>query len=464
MHLNQGKELAFARRLAKSGKLDDAWKVVDRWMDEAPDSANVISLASYILFETKQYGIAYQTAKRAAELEPNKSEPWTNLGRAAKELWHIEEAEHAFRKSIETAETRDLKAAGYINLSAILNDTGRFTEAEKAAFEAVSMMPNNDKARGNYGIALLGQQKWEGWDFYRATIGSNFRLKVPAGQEPDWDGEKGKTVFIYGEQGLGDEISFSSMVPKAIEDCKRVIVECDPKLEGLFARSFKGAKVYGTRKMTRRWDAEDTAPDACLAIGDLGRFYCRETPKGEPYLVADPERRLMWRALFATKKRPVIGIAWTGGVRHTGAKLREVTLEDMLPILKSVDAHWVCLQYRDAQHEIDEFRKLHRGIDIVQYPWATLSKDYDDTAALVAECDFVVSMQTAVVHLCGALGKDCYTLLPMNSQWRYGENSDRTCWYQSVRLFRQKERNEWKQPIHRIKDELGRRYRAIEAA
>ena len=459
-----GKELAYARRLAKAGKHDDAWKIVDRWMDEQPDNANVVSLASYLLFETKQYGLAYQAAKRATEIEPFKSEPWTNLGRAAKELWNIEEAEHAFRKALETAESRDLKGASLLNLSALYNDTGRFKESEEISREALAVTPEQSKAKMNYGMALLSQHNWDGWDYYSASWGSPARPKLPAGQEPEWDGTPGKTVFIYGEQGLGDEINFASMVPAAAADCKKVILECDPKLTGLFRRSFKGAKVYGTRRLQRKWEQEDAFPDYSCTAGELGKWYCRQDPKGEPYLTADPERRLMWRALFNTKKRPVIGLAWTGGVRHTGAKFRELTLEELLPVLKSVDAHWVSLQYHDASEDIADFRKLHKDIDITQYTWATLTKDYDDTAALVAECDIVISMQTAVVHLAGALGKEAWVFLPTNSQWRYGEEGDTPVWYKSVRLFRQKERSNWKQPIHRIKDELARRFRAIKAA
>lgn len=462
--MSKGQELNYARRLAKTGKQDDAWKIVERWMDDDPSDPNAVNIAAYILHDTKQYGLAYQIAKRACELAPEKSESWSNLGRACKELWKIEECEYSFRKAIQLSENREIKGSSLLNLCAILNDAGQFKAAEKVGFEAVSILPNVQKARFNYGLSLLGQNKWEGWDYYVSGLGSNYRLRVPAGQEPDWDGTKGKKLFIYGEQGLGDEISFASMFNGAIDDCSKVVVECDPKLANLFKRSFPNASIYGTRRKARNWNQEDSSPDYSVSFGNLGFFYCRENPSGKPYLKADPVRRLMWRALFDTKKKPVIGISWTGGVRHTGAKFRELSLEQLLPILKSVDAHWVSLQYHDASDEIAEFKKLHSGIDIEQYSFATLTNDYDDTASLVAECDFVVSMQTAVVHLCGALGKECLTLLPTNSQWRYGEEGEKTVWYESVRLYRQKKRGEWTYPIHRIKDELAGRYREAKAA
>lgn len=453
---DSGKELALARRILKSGNREDAWKITMRWVEHDPNDANALSLMAYILHEGKEFGLAYQCAKRAVELNPAHSEPWTNLGRTAKELGLMDDAEYALRKALQVAETNDLKGAYLSNLASCMNDTGRFKEAERVSFEALKLVPSKKEARGNYGIALLGQNNWNGWEYYKASQGIT-RLRKPAGQEPDWDGTPDKTVFFYADQGLGDEISFASMVPQAVDTCKRVIVECDPKLEGLFSRSFPKAKVYGTRNINRDWEPSDFNPDASCAFGDMGFHFCRDTPSGEPYLKADPQRRLMWRALFDKINKPVIGIAWTGGVRHTGAKFREVSLEELLPIFKSIDAHWVCLQYRDAQDEIDQFKSMHKDIDLVQYRFATLTDDYDDTAALVSECDLVVSMQTAVVHLCGGLGKECLTLLPKRSQWRYGESGDRCCWYKSVKLFRQKEWGEWKYPIHRVKDELAAR-------
>ena len=454
---DSGKELALGRKLAKAKRTDDAWRICDRWLEDDPNDPNALSLAAYILHETKQFGLAYQAAKRATELAPHKSEPITNLGRTSKELGYLDDAEFCFRKSVQLSESPELRGTNLSNLSSVLNDSGKFSAAERVAFEALQLAPHLGEARGNYGIALLAQGKWEGWEYYRATLGLT-RLRLPAGSEPDWDGTKNKSVLFYADQGLGDEISFASMLPKAIEDCKKVVIECDPKLGNLFQRSFPSASVYGTRKLARsKWNPDDLNVDYNCSFGDLGAFYCLKNPDGKPYLKSDPQRRLMWRALFDTKKKPVIGIAWTGGVRHTGAKFREVSLEQLLPIFKSVDAHWVCLQYRDSQEEIDEFKKLHGDIDLVQYPFATLTPDYDDTAALVSECDLVVSMQTAVVHLCGALGKECLVLLPKRSQWRYGEEGSKTHWYESVSLYRQKTWGDWKIPIHRIKDELASR-------
>lgn len=212
------------------------------------------------------------------------------------------------------------------------------------------------------------------------------------------------------------------------------------------------------------WDEEDRAIDASCALGELGAYYRRADDQfpGTPYLVPDPDRQIMWRALFYKKRmeeqKPVIGISWTGGLSHTGAKLRSMTLEQLAPILRGFNAKWVSLQYKDASEEIAAFRKANPGVDLVQYPTATLTPDYDDTAAMVSELDLVISAQTAVVHLCGAIGQDCWVMLPKISQWRYGDSGSTTRWYNSVRLFRQRSLNDWLGPMGDIAHALIERF------
>jgi len=143
----------------------------------------------------------------------------------------------------------------------------------------------------------------------------------------------------------------------------------------------------------------------------------------------------MWKGLFSQQGRPVIGIAWTGGVPWTADRFRTLTLEQLLPLFRSVDATWISLQYKDASREIREFKRNYPEIDIRQYSFGTLTDDYDDTAALVAALDKVVAMQTSVIHLAGALGVECHCLVNRYAQWRYGDRKTLP-WYQSVKLYR----------------------------
>jgi hypothetical protein len=284
--------------------------------------------------------------------------------------------------------------------------------------------------------------------------------------EPDWEGQPGKVV-LSAEQGIGDVLSFASMIPDAAQKAD-IVFEVNKKLKNLLVRSFPTVKVYGTRETTefdkdQLWDEEDRKIDYSLSIGQCAEFLRTkdEDFPGTPYLVPDPDRVLMWRTLFKSKGKPAIGIAWTGGIMKTGSKNRTVTLETLLPLFQSVDAHWVCLQYKPAGKEIALFKKDHPEIDLVEYPHATLTPDYDDTAGLVAALDQVICMQTAITHLAGGLGVPCWTLIPDESQWRYGEDYEDFLWAKSVRLIRQKLRG-WPEVITDVAGQLNAHYAGIQ--
>jgi len=457
-----------AHRLCEEDRANEAWGIAEMLMDLHPHAASSLVLAAFVAWKMRKFPLAYQLAIRATQLGPATFMAWFRLGISAHELWRADEAEEAFKTALRLARETGERAATELNYSALLVDTGRYQEAEERARRAVELNPSSEKAKGNLALALLGQRKWEGWDLYGSTLRLPGRRVMQYAGEPAWDGTKGKSIVLYGEQGLGDEIQFSSMLGEAIRDCVKVVVDCDEKLAGLFRRSFPKAKVYGTRwKRVLEWDKEDRTPEASLPLGELGRFYRRTDASfpGTAYLVADPVRRSQWRHLFDGKcrhgkKKPVIGIAWTGGMPWTGEKFRTLELAQFKPLFEAVDAHWVSLQYKPA---VKEIASLGGRYDLAEYSWATLTGDYDDTAALVAEVDLVVSIQTAVCHLAGALGKECWVLLPAYGQWKYGMTGN-VPWYESVRVFRQKAVGDWTAPIHRIRGALRERYDKEKAA
>jgi hypothetical protein len=256
---------------------------------------------------------------------------------------------------------------------------------------------------------------------------------------------------VYGEQGLGDEICAASLLPDVIRDSAKVIIDCDHRVAPLFRRSFPKATVYGTRWAKKeeglRWEAADREFDASISAFEVAKYYRNADADfpGTQYLTACPERTGMWGHLFFQKRKPVIGIAWSGGTWTNGSFHRNLPLSEWAPIFKAVDAHWVSLQYKDAAKEI-------QGSPVVQYSWGTLTKDYDDTAALVASCDLVLGIQTSVHHLAGALGIPSWNLIPKISQWRYGESFDSLPWYRSMRLIRQDANGKW--PIQQIVNDL----------
>lgn len=464
--MSKAKLLAEVKRLADEGKVEEAWNILEPLMLEEPNHGLTLAMGSHVMHRSRRYSMAYYLAREAVHLEPGQIHAWVALGHAAKHIWQIDEAMDAFRQAIQLTEDPKMKAVNFSNIASCLMELGQFKAAEPSCLAALKLDPTFKKARINYGICLLARREWKGWDYYSDSLETPQRLRKRLGSEPDWTGAKGQSIVIRMEQGMGDEINFASMFPDAIKDCSRVVIECEGKLEGLLARSFPQARVYGTRRTGREaWDEMDLHPDASIVAGELGKLYRTKDADftGLPYLLAEPGRRIMWRALFDSKQKPVIGIAWSGGTYDTGLKVRRFSLEQLLPVLSSVGAHWVSLQYQDATQEIEEFTKDHPEIDLVQYPYATLTPDYDDTAALVAELDLVVCMQTCVGHLAGALGKEAMIFIPERSLWRYGEDYERMLWYRSVRLYREK--NGWDQAINKVADELSRKYRrAVKAA
>lgn len=460
--------LEYAQDLIEEGEVDKALRLLRPMLRDNPNDPGALCAMTAIYSKADEHAIAYHLGKRLTEIAPKNSSGWINFGMAANDLWREGEAEIAFENGLKVAADDRSRIMLYLNMCAMYTDTGNWEKGKEYAQKALDLDPTHVKAKANLGFAQLALHEWEeGWKNYHECLGGDFRKQVQYGEEPEWEGEPGKHLAIYGEQGLGDEICGASVLQEVIDISSKVVLDIDSRLEGLFQRSFPEARVYGTRREKAPiWAKDDVKPEASMAIVQLGEFFRNSDDDfpGEPYLIPDTDRVLMWKALFESKNKPVIGIAWRGGIQKTGAKFRQWDLDDLLPIFKSVDAHWVSLQYKPAAREIHNFKKKHPEIDLVEYPHGTLTDDYDDTAALVAALDHTVCMQTAVAHLCGAMGKSCWVFVPKNSQWRYGGNGDSIPWYKTLRVIRQKERGKWKQEIRRTAGELKQRFTQLKVA
>ena len=465
-------DLDRAQWMAQNGKMDQAYVEAEKHLRLNPDNVDWLILMVYIMLNSDKQTIAYHLSQRAVALAPRNASAYLNAGMAAGDLWRVSEAERLYRKGLRFAVEDESRVKLMVNLAAMLIDNGRFVEAEPIAAKALELAPDSRSARANIGFAQLAQRNFaEGWVNYRSTIGDDWRPRTQYGDEPEWDGVGEGTIVIYAEQGLGDVISFGSMIPDMVEWCRthnsRLIFDVNARLEAMFKRTFPEVTIYGTReKSAVSWAAEDTRIDYSLPIGQLGEYFRTSEgafPDGK-YLVPDPDRALMWKSLFASKGKPAIGIAWRGGIPRTGSRFRQWDLDQLLPLLSSVDAHWVSLQYKPAAAEIKDFRARHPEIDLVEYPHGTLTQDYDDTAALVAALDQVVIIHTAVGHLAGAMGVPCLTFIPTNSQWRYGTTETDFPWARSVELVRQTRRGYWEDVIKQTGDRLHAYFGRVPAA
>lgn len=444
-----------AAQLAEKDQRDEALAKLLPFMDDNPDDPRALFIAGYIFMKSDRAGLANNVFRRAADLNPGEPVIWHNLGKTYHECQRDEDAERCFRRAIKLKPdyAPSLEGLALVNLN-----RAEYGMAIEYANRAIRADPKTAEAYINRGMANLALRNWkEGWADYNLNVGTDGnRKELVYGSETRWKGEKGKVVACYGEQGIGDEISFGSCLPDLIRDSKKVVIECDGRLKHLFRRSFPTCDVYGSRYEKGRKPWYDKYQfDHRAAVGELPEHY-RASEEAFPagaYLIPNPEIALQWRALFASLgPEPKVGIAWSGGKKQTGSKKRSVTLETLLPILKN-KAHFVSLQYQDPSEDIEAFEAKH-GIKIHHWPHGVQTYDYDVTAALISELDLVISVTTTAIHCAGALGKETWCLVPEKPMWRYMTKGEDFPWAKSVTLYRQKGR-EW--PIHTLAAKLRER-------
>ena len=364
-------------------------------------------MIGYCQSELGHDAVAYQFFQRSLQTQPDHPFVLVNCGRALHELGKYQEALNYFLKAAEIDPTY---ALAYSNGAATLVQMAKWEEGKKCADLALECDPEEKNARMNLATCYLALgELGKGWDTMELSLGSKFRREWSYGDEERWNGEIGKTVVVYGEQGLGDEIYFCEAIPDASKESK-IIIDCDERLEGLFRRSFPNVEVHGTRRRASVGWLDGKKIDYRCSMVSLQRFYRRfeHQYKNKPYLVADPDRRHMWRSLFDSFGKPVIGVCSIGGTKKNNQAGRTITEDDWKPFIESHDAVYVSLDYK--------------GIDpsfCKSYPFATRSSDYDDTAALVAELDHVIGVCTTAMHLADGLGVPTTVLVPTEHNFKF---------------------------------------------
>lgn len=452
--------LDYCEHLAELRRFDETEVLLSELLDADPNDGEAIFRYGYCQSERWNNGLAVALYKHALTFaKPGNIGPLVNMGVAYSRLWRFDEALEVLHQA-DSIQPND--SLVLLNLAHAYLWSGRAEIALEYLDRFIEMEPGSIAGYDNKAIALLYLGRFaEGWDHYEQSLGYKYRKEFAYGDEPRWQGEKGQNLIVFGEQGLGDEIIFSSCLHEAMRHANRVIVDTQPKLRGLFQRSFPSAKVLATRWESAIKLDEDIRITARAAFGTLPRFYRRKREyfSGKPYLTACPERRAMYRGLLDSLGPGLkVGLAWRGGETRTGAHVRSLELKQMEPLYTQEGAHFVDLDYMAYCEEQKQNPYIHH------WPWATQTEDYDDTAALVAELDLVISVCTSVVHLAGALGVECWCLVPAETNWRFSsaaENPDGTyLWHKSVHIIRQTERLQWTPVIEKVRRKLRARIEA----
>ena len=406
------------------------------------DNAGLLATMGTLYLQSGRYGLAIHFLHAALRASPTQSEVLSNLGLAYK---NSGQGEKCF-KYLEQSCKHDPNAEALSNFAGLFTQSGTPDKAIELCSRAIKKNPELVIAHWNLALALMESGQWDRawdeheWGLKRVKNTNVMRTDREIGNAPYWDGTPGKTVAVYGEQGIGDEIMFASMLPDLLKT-NTVIFESHKRLKHLFERAFPGMPIYGTREDHAISWPFDHQIDYRISIGSLGKFYRRskESFPGTPYLVAESAPK-------GDKFR--VGISWTGGQKAGRVRTRTVPLSWWKSILNNTECEFISLQYTECEEEIALMEK--QGYSIKQFP-EVKADDYYETAKLVKSCDLVISICTSVIHLAGALGVPCWVAVPSKPAWRYGV-SGRMPWYKSVRLYRQTD--SWIPVVERIGSDL----------
>lgn len=382
--------------------------------------------------------------------DPDNSTAWTALGHLELIQENDSNALSAYisAQSIHKKKETPIPLSVSLHLAMCYQYCGQWNEALLLYRSLHNKYPTDSKVRWYLSQCELALGHWEqGWANYnsRFMAGASVWRPMPF---PIWNGENviDKTLLVLADQGLGDEIMFASCISDAQKYVGHLILECEPRLEKIFSRSFPTISIVGSaRERDARWLANLPQPDYQISAGDLPRLFRQQStkfPNHQGYLKADPDRILYWQNRLAKLGTGYkIGISWRGGLSLTRQRTRSTNPEEWKDILSIPECHFINLQYGDCQEEHAEFHKLAPGR---MHEFPEVIPDYDETAALVMALDMVITVCTSIVHLGGALGKPVWVLVPYAPGWRYQADGDTMPWYPSVRLFRQPTMGDWR--------------------
>jgi len=441
--------------LQARGKLEDAEKSYARAIalnDSVPEIHYALGTVLSDLGRAADAGASHQ---RALELNPVYVEALNGLAIAQEKQGNAEGAVLTFERALDLnpgfAEAQN-------NLGNLYHRQGQAGDATAAFRRAVTTNPDYAEAHRNLGQALLlGGDLTEGWAEYQwrwrcRDFPSQFRAFPYA----LWAGEDlgGKTLLVWGEQGVGDEVHFAGQIPDLLDAGANVVLECEHRLVALFRRSFPGATCVARK--TPPDPATGQGIDFHIPSGDLGRWLRPDIgafPDRGAYLVADQERigKLKDQYRDGTKDR-LIGVAWTSKNPEIGAD-KSMSLSDWRPLADISGVRFIDLQYGDTAAERQVFQD-QTGMTIHSDDAVDQLTDLDAFAAQISAMDLVISVSNTTVHFAGALGVPTWVLLNRVPLSCWMQDREDCPWHPSVRLFRQTEAGQWGDVIDRVKEAL----------
>lgn len=388
-----------------------------------------------------QWGMGIALTTLAAQLNPDDADIIQNLAVSYNRRGDFLRARLLYDAAIKIYReggNKDDIAAALSNYATTFVGNGEARACVEAADRALEINPGLENAKWTKALGLmeLGEYR-EGFELFRSGPRSvRCREYSSQGQPvPKWEGQKGATVIVVGEQGIGDEILFSTVLPDLIRDSKKVILDCTRRLVGIFQHSFPDVVVCSTSKRDMSVPYEGRI-DYQVPMGDLLYHYRRDGFPSNPKPVIVPRADYVeqYRAKLATFGPGVrhVGVGWIGGTMETRLQARSIALEQWGPILKLPGIVFHSLQYTlDARDEVD---RVSAALGVRIEHDQEMIDDLERQVAFISCLDNSVLVTTAAVHLAGAMGKPCIVLAPFRAGWGFSQNT--LPWYPQVKIVR----------------------------
>jgi Tfp pilus assembly protein PilF len=433
----------FGELLRTSGQRDEALALFDRALALNPSSIPAHNGRGLALHDLGRLDEAIETYRRSIALDPDKAPVLNNLGFALESRNQLDEAKQVLERALEV-QPDQIDAIS--NLANTLRDLGRWDDALAMYRRGLQIQPENARLRFNRALLLLLLGDFtQGWDEYewRWLL---FKQHKRTFAQPRWlDADpKGKRILVYAEQGLGDTIQFARYLPMLVERGATVIFECHAELHPLL-RDFPGVSQCVPRGQALP-DFDYHVALLSLPLSFATTAQTIPTPREGGYLKADAAKTQAWKQRLAGDgARLRVGITWGGDPTNKMESTRSCALSTYAPLAGLEGVVFYSLQKGPSAAQA---KNPPPGMTLVEY--SDEFRDFSDTAALAANLDLVISVDTAVAHLAGALGLPAWTLLPFNPDFRWMRNRTDTPWYPTMRLFRPPKPLDWQAVLAQV--------------
>ncbi len=442
-----------ANALRGQGRADQAIACYRRALDIESDAADVHHNLGVTLADQGDWDGAAACYRRAIEIDPSLAEGHTGLGNAYKRQGKAHEAAACYRRALAI----DPNAAdAYNGFGAVLKDQGRLDAAIAAYRRAIEIKPDYASAHLNYSLLLLllGEFK-DGWVEYEwrwKRTERKYRARDFA--QPLWDGSRldGRTILLHAEDGLGDAIQFIRYVPYVAEYGARIVVECHPMLIRLFKDVPAIDEPIKRESPLPPFDVHAPLMTLPMIFGTT----VETIPADVAYLRAESGLVEKWRDRLSGFHGRKVGLCWQGNPKFPGDSWRSIPLRHFGVLLDDPSITFINLHKGVGELQIQECGFEDR---IVNY--SSEVESLADTAAIMENLDLIITSDTAVAHLAGALGRPTWVLLHFVPDWRWLMDRDDMPWYPTMRLFRQRKLNDWEGVLMRVMRAL-EEYAAVE--